>query len=207
MQAAPLDPQKAADDRASGGQHVKAQSKTDQNPAANAPPVVNATSTATDEHARENPTRANALKTPIIREIAAVPVSHKDLWDKAYVVFAGFLVLVGSLGIFLAHRTLKAIEEQTGAVLESVRAAERNTGVLMQAERGRIVIYWDQVAHIDFGPSRIVNGPLLHCFNWHCRNAGRTQLEVIKIWSRLITVVSLIELLENPDYSAPNCLP
>lgn len=114
------------------------------------------------------------------------------------------LFLAAILGIGVAIRTLRAIENQTNAVLESVRAAERNTLATMQAERGRIVIFWGQVAHIDYGPTRIINGPLVHAFNWACGNAGRTQIEIIRTWSKLVAVEALTQLAEKPDYSESN---
>jgi hypothetical protein len=114
------------------------------------------------------------------------------------------LVGVGIGGIIITISTLKAIQAQTKAVLRSVVAIKRQTAVGMEAQSGRIAIYWDHIEHIDYGPTRIINGPLLHAFNWYCRNSGQTHIDIVKTWSRFIAIDSLLNLPERPDYSAPN---
>ena len=114
------------------------------------------------------------------------------------------LVGVGIGGIIITIGTLKAIQAQTKAVLKSVVAIKRQTHVGTEAQSGRVAIYWDQIEHVDYGSTRIINGPLLHVFNWYCRNSGQTHIEILKTWSRLIAVDSLLDLPEKPDYSAPN---
>jgi hypothetical protein len=107
------------------------------------------------------------------------------------------LCIAGLGGIFVAVYTLKKIERQTVAM-------ERNTGVLMQAERGRIVIYWDQLVHIDLSPSGVHDGKLSHCFNWSCANRGRTPVELTSVLCRFVVVEKLSELPEKPEYGAAN---
>jgi len=45
----------------------------------------------------------------------------KDWWDRSSVIFSGLLVVIGGAGASLALRTLRAIERQTDALVESQR--------------------------------------------------------------------------------------
>jgi len=107
------------------------------------------------------------------------------------------LCMAGLGGIIVAVYTLKKIERQTVAM-------ERNTGVLMQAERGRIVVYWDRLVHIDLSPSGVHDGTLSHCFNWSCANRGRTPVQLTSTSCRFVVVDKLSELPEKPEYGTAN---
>lgn len=112
VQAAAPVPRKTPDAPASGNQAIEKDSSTKQTPPNPALPVKDASSSHPDKQSSNTPPNADAGKTILISESTSVPMPHKDWWDKAYVVFTGLLVLVGSIGIRYALRTLKAVERQ-----------------------------------------------------------------------------------------------
>lgn len=125
---APAIPQKAADTSARSHQDIKQQPSTKQTPSVDSPPIPNAPSANANEHKDETPAKAGTQETIFITESAAVPV--KDVWDKAYVIFAGLLVIIGALGISFAKKTLDRIERQAKAnedTLIEIRAAGEKT--------------------------------------------------------------------------------
>jgi hypothetical protein len=137
------------------------------------------------------------------RSIRVVSLPPRSTGDTVALICTVLLTIVGVVGIIVAICTVKTIQKQTKAVLRAVVATKRQTAVMMEAQSGRVAIYWDQIEHIDYGPTRVINGPLVHAFNWYCRNSGQTHLTILKTWSRLIAINSLLDLPEKPDYSAP----
>jgi len=111
MQAPPPVPGKAANQLGGSGQHVQNNASNNQN----APPASGPGGNQDEGQAQA---RHDERETIIIREPAAV--THKDTWDKAYVVFAGLLVIVGALGVGYAIKTLRAIERQADLLAEQI---------------------------------------------------------------------------------------
>jgi hypothetical protein len=141
MQASPSVPGKAPNNSGSGGKNVKQNSSSQQ---ATASGLV-AAAPRIDEDSRKAPD-ANAQQTIVVSESAPVSKAPKDLWDKAYVVLTGLLVAIGAYGIWMARRTLKAIERQARAnedqLTEIQQSAEKTDRMILlaaeQAKNGRI---------------------------------------------------------------------
>jgi hypothetical protein len=92
-----------------------------------------------------------------------------------------------------------ATRDSATAAKEAAEVARITAGILVQTERGRIIIYWDQVAHMDLSPTGIHDGRLEHCFNWACGNTGRTPVQLTSTYSRFIVVEKLSDLPETPE--------
>src|SRR5258706_283783 len=148
-----------------------------------------------------NPSKENKGKTAAPAPVQTTEQEHivvdrlpdKDKWDKVYIVLTGALVLIGGF-------TLGVIWYQAVQTKRATQAMERSTGVLMQAERGRIAIYWEHVIQMDLSPTGVHDGRLDHRFNWSCANSGRTPARLTGVWSRFIAVNKLSDLTENPMY-------
>jgi len=67
-------------------------------------------------------TTQNTQEAIIVKESPGGSKSRKDWWDRFYVIFTGLLVLVGGLGAGYALRTLKAIRQQSDAIMNAERA-------------------------------------------------------------------------------------
>ena len=94
----------------------------------------------------------------LIRELPTVSVT-KDGWDRAYVVFNGILIVVGTIGVVAAIKTLRTIkrqadlmDRQTGILEKSVaaaekgaHAAEKSISVVIEKERARLFIEVDNL--------------------------------------------------------------
>lgn len=118
---------------------------------------------------------------------------EKDVWDKFYIILTGLLVVTGIV-------TLAAVWYQAVQTKNATRAMERSSGITVEIERGRIVIFWGQMIHMDLSPTGVHDGRLEHCFNWSCLNTGRTPAQLTAVWSRFVAVDKLSDLPEKPLY-------
>src|SRR5437763_707922 len=109
LQTATPVPRKAANPSNTAPQKVKSDSNSNQTPARQAPPIVQPISSKPDQNEGHSPAADNAPKPIIVRELPPVSVM-KDRLDKLYIFFTGVLIVVGSLGVRAAYRTLKAME-------------------------------------------------------------------------------------------------
>jgi hypothetical protein len=129
------------------------------------------------------------------KHIVVERLPEKDIWDKSYIILTGLLVLIGAFSFvciyYQAVQTKKATE-----------AMERSTGITIEVERGRVFIFWDQVAHSDLSPTGIHDGSLAHYFNWACANTGKTEVQLTGLWCRFIAVDKLENLPPKPEYDS-----
>jgi len=103
---APTVPRKAANQPTRGDNTVKHDSGNKQHSSDTSKPSI-----AESNHREgQGQSSHDAPETVIISELAGV--SHKDGWDKAYVIFTGLLVAVGGVGVGYAVKTLRAIRKQ-----------------------------------------------------------------------------------------------
>jgi hypothetical protein len=122
MQTAPPVLRQAPDNPTAHGQSINKDSSQNQAPIA-PPSVQNTTAPEKDSQSRNGQPKTDAQETIVVRELPPVTVNaSSDWWSRAYVVLTGFLVLIGGLGVRFALRTLRAIESQTNAQIESLRA-------------------------------------------------------------------------------------
>ena len=105
-------PRQATDNAAGSSQHIKQQSDDKQNPSPGSvrPIVQNRASANVDKDNGETPAKTDTQETIFITESAAMPI--KDRWNKAYVIFTGLLVIIASLGVSAAIKTLREIKQQ-----------------------------------------------------------------------------------------------
>ncbi len=107
MQAAPLMPRKATDQKTPTSRKNKRAPQ--EKPQPDAPQISQPVKAPTESHVAP----ANNPQTMIIRESA--PVSR---WEKAYVIFTAFLVVIGAAGVWAAYKTLKGVKEQVTEMTE-----------------------------------------------------------------------------------------
>jgi len=119
-QAALTMPRQGADKALTGRQGVE-QGTENSKPSAAAPiPAERTTGIAKETHASNIPSGTDTEKAIRISELPTV-VTRTSRWDHVNVIFAGLLVLIGFLGTCLALRTLRALERQTQALVEAQR--------------------------------------------------------------------------------------
>jgi hypothetical protein len=126
-QAAIPIPGKAPNRPAGSSQNVQNNPANNQGPATT-PTVANPATTEKDQNTSNEPTKANAQETIVIREPITVSVGsmpHKDWWDRAYVIFTGMLVIIGGGGVLAALRTLRAIKRQGDLMERQTVTAEK----------------------------------------------------------------------------------
>ena len=114
------------------------------------------------------------------------------------------LFLAGIVGIIVAICTLITLNRQANEMKLATKAMEQSTGVMMGAERARILTDWNEEIHYDASPGAVHDGHLSHCFNWACENVGKTHAQLKRTWSRFIVLQALADLPEIPDFSGPN---
>jgi hypothetical protein len=106
--------------------------------------------------------------------------------------------------VWLGFLTLLAIWYQAYQTARATKAMEKSSSVLMDIERSRILVHWDNLIHLDESPTGIHDGSLSHHFNWACANVGKSQATLTRLWARFIAVKHLADLPEKPDFSARN---
>jgi hypothetical protein len=192
MQAPSPVPRKAADSTTGSRQNVKKNPNAQQRPSDLPAPVVNSIAAKPNEDGSRTPSDTNAKETIIIREPA--PMAGGDGWNHVYVVFTGMLVGVGALGIWLARRTLKAIERQTTHLRRSVVFARRSANAtrksveaLINAERPWVVPKIRKAVR-TFKPTKIegIDDDMpdvkrVPYFAFIITNLGRTPAEIMAI--------------------------
>ena len=136
--SSPPVPRQTANDKTS--QSSKNHRKSNNGDGDSQPSSVNAKDATPQADSKPNPaTPSDAGETINVTESPAVPTG-KDGWDKASVAFTGLLVIVGTIGICAAYRTLKAVEGQ-------VQAIQTQTAAQMKSDRA-----WIAVSIPDFPP-------------------------------------------------------
>jgi hypothetical protein len=121
LQASSPIPGQTANPAASGSQNVKASPDYHEPPSNRTLLIQQRTSAHEVKDSGQNPPKANTPQPVRITELPTVSIAP-DWWNHAYVLFTGALVLIGGIGARYALRTLKAIEQQTKAIVESQRA-------------------------------------------------------------------------------------
>jgi hypothetical protein len=121
LQAAPPIPRQTSNPTAGGRKNVKQSSNANQPPASNASAIQQVTGSHEVKEPSQNPPKENKQESVRISELPTVYVAP-DWWNRAYVLFTGALVLIIGFGVRYALRTLRGIEQQTKAIVESQRA-------------------------------------------------------------------------------------
>jgi hypothetical protein len=107
------------------------------------------------------------------------------------------LVIIGFITAFVIG--WQAIEMRRATV-----AMKESSGVVMNVEQGRLLIYWEQMIHLDSSPTGRHDGSLSHFFNWAVSNVGKTEITLTHLWARFIVIDNMGDLPAVPDYSAMN---
>lgn len=165
------------------------QNKADSNKKASTPAANQNTEPSSEESKNGKQVTSGDEQQHIIVE----RLPEKDIWDKSYIILTGILVLIGAL-------TLSGIYYQAVQTKNATKAMEKSTGVTIEVERGRVFIFWNQVAHSDRSPGAVHDGKLSYYFNWSCGNPGRTEVRLTGLWCRLIAVDRLENLPPKPVY-------
>ncbi|MBA3912707.1 MAG: hypothetical protein H0X25_02355 [Acidobacteriales bacterium] len=111
VQAPPPVPRQASGKPAHSGSCLKQNSDTKQS-IANHVPLIHEQAAVPTEHNGSEPRSKNENQQPIgIGQIPPVSVK-RDVFDVLALVFTGALLVVGSIGVYKAHQTLKAIKRQ-----------------------------------------------------------------------------------------------
>ena len=131
--------------------------------------------------------KANTSKAPPDEGIYKVDVVSEPTsgWFIASVIIAGLLFLAAGVTLIIIWRQTQAIELQATA--------------MMEADCAMFLIGWDKLIHIN---PAAPNGALSHCFQWNCKNVGKSPAFVQQIASRFIVIKSLDELPLEPEYPA-----
>ncbi len=130
---------------------------------------------------------------------AAIPTPSKDWWDKAAVLAAYLLVIVGALGIIYAGLTLGKLKEQATAAKVAAEAALRQTDHIVASERA-----WLVISSVNDSSSFVWSGPP-HEYWWQVRNVGNTP--AILIATQAVCRVADSRILEEtPPYPDPENL-
>jgi hypothetical protein len=115
VQVSPI-PRKAPNPPANTANSV--QNKSENNAESAKPNPIRKVSES-DQHEGQAQARADENNTVII---TSNPQSHKDGWDKVYIVGTWALVIIGAIGVRFAYKTLKAIQSQVEIQRESLRS-------------------------------------------------------------------------------------
>jgi hypothetical protein len=193
VQASPPVPRKATDNASSSSKNAKQESGNQQTPSGPATATPK-----TDKDSGEHPSDTYSQETVVIRESAPVPKPDKDRWDKAPVVFAGILVLIGAIGVCAAYKTLKAIERQALSMRRqtthlrrsvifarrSANAAKASADALINAERPWISASVQKnvkaIRRVEHGQPISVTDDISF-FTFVVKNHGRTPAEIFAI--------------------------
>lgn len=146
-------------------QAQKAKSQAEQRPSPQPPIDANSTEKMTNE---DQPTK--------------MPPS--DPWYRAYVIATIILVVVGSCGVYKAHQTLKAIEQQSKALVAQNRAWVILTEIETPHNMQKVKHGW-----IRFGFG----------FNWTIKNSGNSPAFITRVGARWHPVKSLNDLPLEPN--------
>ncbi|HVM92448.1 MAG TPA: hypothetical protein VMT67_06525 [Terriglobales bacterium] len=169
MQTVQSVPGKAPSNSARSSQHVPQNANAGKQPAQTATAIP----ANDDQNKRTAPAEADAEKTIIIGETA--PMSKKDRWDKAYVVFTGLLVAIGAVGACAAYRTLRAIEAQ-GVTMQGQLTAMQAQLIVMQ--RPKLA-----VKHVFIIPDQSITGRPEDGHTWKVgcliANVGESPADVV----------------------------
>jgi hypothetical protein len=137
-------PRKAADPNDRTPRNVKSNSDGEKAPSQQPPSIVKPISAAPDQRDSHTPTAENAQQPVTVLELPPVSVM-KDWMDRLYIFFTGVLIIVGSLGVWAAFRTLRAIGQQADQMViqntkleESIGVARESVQIIINKERARI---------------------------------------------------------------------
>jgi hypothetical protein len=149
-------------------------------------------------------------------KIVELPTVHteRDWLDKSAWGFSGLLTIVGCFGVFVAIRTVKAIERQglsmrrqttllTKSVMQarrSANAARRSADALINSERAWVLvdIEWQQGAHIFEGINNTGREDTGIYINYMCRNQGKSFAQITEK-GYVFQIVSTLP--QEPDFS------
>jgi len=121
VQTTPPVPQKTADNNAAGGQDVARHAKEKKQATALAQSPMDSVESKPNKNESNNESKNDNAKSIVVRELPTVSVSAS--WrDNLSLTLTGILTLVGLAGVCAAYRTLRAIESQTKALIDSQRA-------------------------------------------------------------------------------------
>jgi hypothetical protein len=125
IQASPSIPRKATDTANATPQNNATNSSHDKTAPNPMPAAVEDVAAAPQANAGSASKNENADQSVRIREIPSVSVS-RDWIDCLSIGFTGILVIVGSLGVRAAYRTIQSIDRQTDATRKSAEATEKS---------------------------------------------------------------------------------
>jgi len=120
VQANPAVPRQTPDANTSKGQPVQNDANANKKPPEQGATVVQKVQSPPNENTNPNKSTQNAEESVRIRELPPVSV-QRDWMDCLTLTFSAVLLVVGILGVKAAYRTLKAVEGQVQAQLESLR--------------------------------------------------------------------------------------
>jgi hypothetical protein len=126
MQAAPPMPRQAPDSTTHAANEIRKNPAANQTPSTQVPSSLNTTDSKTNQNTGNQPSPENAIHSIRVSELPAVSVS-RDWIDILAILFTGILVIVGSLGVCAAYRTLKAIETQVLEMAQQRAVMRRQT--------------------------------------------------------------------------------
>jgi hypothetical protein len=187
VQTAPPVPKKATNSSTHTASEIRKSPATDQNPPAQAPSPLNASDFKTNQTTGNYQSAPNTEQSIRVRELPTVSTS-RDWIDKLSILFTGILVIVGSLGVCAAYRTLRAIERQarimrrqtrhiarqalsmrrqTTHLRNSVETSKASVDALIATERAWID--GELICHHDLG---------IYRYTLKIRNLGRTPAQI-----------------------------
>ena len=121
LQASSPIPGQTANPTTSDRQNVKASPDHHESPSNRTLSIQQRTGPQEVRDSGQKPPTEQKQESVRISELPTVSVAP-DWWNRVYVLFTGALVLIGGIGARYALRTLRSIELQTKAIIESQRA-------------------------------------------------------------------------------------
>lgn len=170
-------PRKAPDNPTRASRAAKSQPKSKQTPTSPAPTAVEAITTRKDENAGKDESKEDTQKSVSVRELPPVSIA-RDWVDHVTWVFTLFLVIVGSVAMWVALTTLRTIKRQTKAAETAANAAKKSadTGemALRLSERADVML---DSAGVSTGQQKITpESRVLLQF----KNYGRTRANNVR---------------------------
>jgi len=160
-------PRQAADQTARSNNNVKNKAGNQHSQSGLSLPIRDQTA-SDDQDKRNKPSNTNTEETVLIPEVAPVPI--KDRWDKASVILAGCLVIIGGFGVIYAIKTLDQVKAQAIAAKDSLDLS-RDTA--QRQLRAYVRVY---AANIEF---RVPDRPVIEV---HFKNCGATPAYRVRTW-------------------------
>jgi len=191
VQASPPTPRKAPDNQTASSQSVTQDADGKQAPPSQSPSTLHIVKPAPDKRDGQDVASDNTSKAIRVVELPSVSVT-RDRIDCITLVFSAALLVVGSIGVRAAYRTLSAIEKQTvelaRSVTETAKAATAtrdSADALVNSERPWVTatIRKREYETAEIGRDHQPTGRKLVAatFDFFIKNLGRTPAEILAI--------------------------